>query len=121
MIVVFSNSKADAVGKRLWSKIQVCLPECPAKLCSGMDMLQKTLCRPRHGISIAILVAATLRELKELILIEDLLENIRVILVLPDRNPTTLYLGVGLKTSFLSYIDSDFNDVISVLNKILNS
>ncbi|MBI9087594.1 MAG: hypothetical protein JEZ12_00050 [Desulfobacterium sp.] len=85
-----------------------------------MDTLQKTLCRPRHGITIAVLVAASLRELKELISMGDLLDNIRVILVLPDRTPTTLYLGVGLKTSFLTFIDSDFNDVISVLNKILN-
>lgn len=120
MIVVFSNSKVDGGGKRLWSKIQGRLPECPVKTCSGMDSLQKTLCRPSHGISIAILVAATLRELKDLISMGDLLENIRVILVLPDRAPTTLYLGFELKTSFLTFIDSDFNDVISVLNKILN-
>ncbi|MCP4118100.1 MAG: hypothetical protein GY737_22400 [Desulfobacteraceae bacterium] len=85
-----------------------------------MDSLMGTLCRPSHGISIAILIAGTLGELKELISMEDLLENIRVILVLPDRTPATLCLGVGLKTSFLTFSDSDFTDVSSVLAKILN-
>lgn len=120
MIVVFYDSVAGKAGKRLWSKIQRQCPECPVKKKISMASLSQAFCRPLHGISIAILVPGTILELKELIAMEDLLENIRVILVLPDRVPTTISLGLKLRTCFFTFSDSDFTDVISVLKKILN-
>ena len=118
MKIVFYDPVAGKSGKKLLNKVQGECPEYTTEICPGIHNFRDTLCRPRQDISIAILQAENQLDLKELISMDDLLENIRVIQVLPDRFPTTLFLGLKMKNSYLTFSDSDFTDVVSVLNKI---
>jgi hypothetical protein len=59
-----------------------------------------------------------LKELTDFINLISFLENIRVILVLPDREEKTLALGLKLSPSFVSYIDNGASDICAVLQKI---
>jgi hypothetical protein len=45
--------------------------------------------------------------------------NLPVILVLPDKEQKTLYLGRKFSPCFISYTDSDFSDVALVLAKMM--
>jgi hypothetical protein len=45
--------------------------------------------------------------------------NIKIVLILPDRNNETIVIGHKLRPRFLSYTDSDFIDVAVVLENML--
>jgi hypothetical protein len=86
---------------------------------SDLDSLHRRLCRPRYGLAIAVLVAATGEELGELLAMRDLLADLRLILVLPDRSRETIKAGHRLAPRFLSYVDSGFEEVEAVLEQML--
>ena len=87
--------------------------------CRDLDSLRRRLCRPRDGLSIAILVAATGEELLGILAMRDLLDDLRIILVLPDRSKETIAAGHQMAPRFLSYVDSDFEEVEAVLERML--
>ncbi len=70
---------------------------------------------------VAVLIAAKKQDLDDLIKVQDLLRDLRVILVLPDREKDTVAKGHSFRPRFLSYSDSDFNDIVAVLEKCLES
>jgi hypothetical protein len=83
--------------------------------------LSRRLRQPRHNLAVAVLVAASRQELLELLSIRDLLDGIRIILVLPDRQDDTIAKGHRLYPRFLTFADSDFLDVAAVLSKMLRN
>ena len=65
-----------------------------------------------------VVIAATARnELMELNTIKNLFEDLRTILVLPDRGDETIALGLKLYPNFFSYRDGNLADVSAVLKK----
>ncbi|MCJ7779472.1 MAG: hypothetical protein MUQ27_01475, partial [Acidimicrobiia bacterium] len=48
--------------------------------------------------------------------IRDLLDRIRIILILPDRNKDTINKGHTLFPRFLTYVDGNFDWVTAVLH-----
>ena len=51
--------------------------------------------------------------------IHDLLIDIRLIIILPDRQADTIEIAHALHPRFLSYIDNNFKDVNVVLNRMI--
>ena len=54
-------------------------------------------------------------------LIKDFLIDVRIILILPDREHLTVIKGHTLSPSYTSYVDSNTTDVAAVLNKMISS
>ena len=80
----------------------------------GRTLRQFTYERP-----VAVLLAASTEELIDLLAIRDLLENLRIILIVPDRKKTTIAMGHTLRPRFLGYTDGNFKDVAAVLYKMI--
>lgn len=80
--------------------------------------LKERLRRPLSDRTIAILAAHTLEDLKELLVIRNLLSNVRIILVLPDRESETVAAGHNMHARFLTYLDGNPAEVVLVLNRM---
>jgi hypothetical protein len=80
--------------------------------------LLERLRHPLNDPTIAVLVADSRERLEELLVLRHLFRNVRVILVLPDRESGTISKGHDLHARFLTYIDSDPVEVALVLSKI---
>ena len=61
------------------------------------------------------------KELEKILTLQDLLSDIRIILILPDRTPNTISKAHKLAPRFLTYLDSDFGEIKAVLHKMLKS
>jgi hypothetical protein len=59
-------------------------------------------------------------DLENIVAIQNLLFDSRIVLILPDREEDTMALGYILRPRFVSYRDSSFKDVGAVLNKMIN-
>jgi hypothetical protein len=66
-------------------------------------------------------LAANKEDLLYLVANKELIWNLRVILILPDREEDTVTKGHLLRPRFLTYADGNFLDVATVLGKMLQS
>lgn len=83
--------------------------------------LSRRLCRlyARRGETIGVLFAADRQDLANLLSIQDLLDDVRIILVLPDDKKETVSAGHRLRPRYISYAGGNFEDVAAVLNKMM--
>ena len=65
------------------------------------------------------IVANSKEDLLNLLFIRNLLQDIRIILILPDREKDTIEKGHRLYPRFMSYLDGDLEEVAAVLNNVL--
>ena len=118
-LLVYSR-KSDGVTDRLQGQIQSCMQGKITETFNSVENLSRRLCRPnttREG-TIAVLFAIDRKDLLDLIYIRDLLDDIGIILILPDDKKETISAGHRLRPRYISYADGNFKDVVAVLNKM---
>lgn len=81
--------------------------------------LKRRLRRSQAGIQLLVLSIADLRELECIIGMADLLDDHRLILVLPDRSRQTVALAHTLYPRFISYTDVDCEELRAVIVQML--
>jgi len=86
-----------------------------------IDSLSHSLRQPKEDSVIAVLLAEREKDLVDILAIKDLLSDIRVVLVLPDREKDTITKGHSLRPRFLSYANSDYSEVSTVLSKMIKN
>jgi hypothetical protein len=69
---------------------------------------------------IYVLLADSKNRLKEINQLIDLLEDKRIILILPDASKTNLSMAHHLYPRFLTYINNTYDDLCAVLIKMIN-
>jgi len=119
MSVLLYSRPEKGPGERLHAVIEAFVPKREIELLGTIQSLSDRLRGPTDDEDIAVLLAANRDELEELLSVSDFLSDLRVVLVLPDREDDTIAKGHTLGPRFLSYTDSNFIDVAAVLGKML--
>jgi len=83
-----------------------------------IDALSKRLREPKKNGSILVLFATSKRLLLEIIAITTLLQDIKIVLVLPDRKDDTIAKGHMLRPRFVTYADTDCTELYSVVHRM---
>ncbi len=107
------------VGRRLFQRIKGIVSKDRLRCYQKIDALEQKLRQPMNNQSIALLLAVSREELTNLLSARDLLLDIGLILILPDREKGTIAIGHTLYPRYLSYADSNFKDVAAVLMKMI--
>jgi hypothetical protein len=81
--------------------------------------LTERLRQSMHNREVAVLIVATAEELEDLLALGDLLHNLKLVLVLPDRGHGTIARGHALRPRLLCYQDDDASGIQAVLAKML--
>lgn len=106
-------------GDGLKRIIQALVPREKLEVYGSVKSFSVRLRKPTDDIPVAVVVAGNEDELLGILSISHLLHDVRFILVLPDREDVTIAIGHSLRPRFLSYIDSDYRDVMAVLGKMI--
>jgi hypothetical protein len=69
--------------------------------------------------AIAILLVSDEKDLLGLLAIQPLLINMRIVLILPDRNSGTIEAGHSLHPRYLTFTDNSLKDIKSVLVRMI--
>jgi hypothetical protein len=122
MDLLFYATDIEGDGKPLWDLYQDSYDQHRSEFCLKIDDLTDRLRRPKSDPAIAVLLAGSQIDLENFLAIRDLLNRIRIILILPDRNKDTIKKGHTLLPRFLTFVDGNFDWVTAVLHKmIMNS
>jgi len=118
MRLLFYSSGNNPNIKRLAAAVRKVIPEHRIESFRGLDDFRERLRMPIEPDSIAVLSASNQDELRQMQSIGRLLPEIYVLLVIPDRTKSTIELAHHLLPRFISREESDFTDLIIVLEKI---
>ena len=119
MKVLYFAPMENGVCKRLQQSIEEVVWLENMEIYRTFEDLSGRLHQPLHNLSVAVLLATNREYLQELLSIRDLITDVRLIAVLPDRKKETIAKGHLLRPRFLAYADGDFADVAAVLEKML--
>jgi hypothetical protein len=110
---------AHKAGHRLEEAVVAVLPEGTAEVVRTAAGLARRLRSPRNGLEVAVIMATGRKKLEELQPLEQMLESLLTILILPDAAPRTIARAHKLRPRYVTDIRSDFQDVAAVLKKML--
>ena len=121
MDLFFYASDTKGSGQALWKLHQDLYVKYKGEFYLSIDDLANRLRRPKGDPTIAVLLAASHKDFGKILSIRNLLDPVRIILILPDRKKDTVTKGHTLFPRFLTYVNSNFDWVTAVLEKMLSS
>jgi len=121
MQLLFYASKNDKNEKRLEAAIRSASAEGSIEHFSQLADFRERLRRIVEPNSIMVLAAVDRKELLEMQAFRDMLTEIYIILVLPDRQKSTIRLAHLLRPRFLSSIKDDFADLNQIVAKMIRA
>ena len=121
MDLFFYTSDTKGAGQNLWNLHQDLHAKYKGEFYLTIDDLTNRLRRPKGDPAIAVLLAGSQKDFMDILSIRDLLDQLRIILILPDRNDDTVRKGHALFPRFLTYVDGNFDWVKAVLEKMLSN
>ena len=121
MNVLFYIPTTSKASERMYEVIEMVGLKAVIEIFTNIEDLSWRLRRPANNPSIATLLIRNREDLFELASIRELLSELPLIIILPDRKKANAAIGYSLTPRFLTYADSDFMEVGAVLEKILNN
>ena len=121
MNIILYKANGQQESDSLWGVVCESVPTGMAEKYSSLEEFKNRLLLYKNNIEIALLTASTKEELKQFIGLREFLADIRVILILPDRDHDTLSSAHALYPRFITYIDGDYSDLKAVLTKMQNN
>jgi hypothetical protein len=118
LLYASQNNKNE---NRLAAAIQAATPGMAIERFMRLDDLRERLRSIVEPNSIAVLLAEDREELHKIQAFRDMLTEIYIILVLPDRQESTVKLAHLLKPRFLSSVDDDFTDLNQIVAKMIRA
>jgi hypothetical protein len=118
-ILLFSTQVSNPEND-LINSLEGWIPRKKVKIYRNMESLLTKLQKPLAQKPFLILFIYDQEDLDTLISQKLLLNDIPIILILPERGSQMIARGHNLRPRFLSYHDSDINEVKGVLRKMLS-
>jgi hypothetical protein len=115
MRVLLHASETDRDGGRLQIAVQKVFSRKDLEVLRSVEELKASLHIPLGQKALGILMAANVGELRDILLLKNLMKNLAVVLVVPNYKPETLTLAHLLLPRYLEHKGNDFNDLARVL------
>lgn len=118
MTVFFLADPKNKAKKLLLRVLDVIVPQDKITLIENIKELESQLRRQLYDDLMVMLLPADENELSRIIELKELFGDMPIILILPNREKETTALGYKLRPRFITYADSNFLDVATVLMKM---
>ena len=119
MKILFYSSKRQAPGVSIRASLRTFVPDERIEIYRSIEDLANGLLQLLDRDAIVILQAGDRQELLRILSFRDLLQGVRVILLVPDREEETISLAHRLRPRFLGNSENDFSNTMSVVRKML--
>jgi hypothetical protein len=119
--ILLIAERSGTAGHRLLDSVKSAVQVTREGVFGSVMELHEGFKRLRGRVDVAVLLADSQKQLLEILSLNDLLENVRIILVLPDHVRDTVSKGLQLRPRFVEYMDGNFDDIAAVLNKMKTS
>ena len=119
MGLLFYSIAGDEVGEIIREKIEAEITGKRLEKFHSIEALAVRLQDPKVKPEVAVLHASSRVELLELVCLSELLQDIRIVLILPDRDPSTVARGHKLRPRFITDRENDCWEITTILKRLL--
>lgn len=123
-LAIFTHEESENFGRNLIDSISAChIPQSVQRIRAIAD-LEAHLKHPgenNRGKEILVLLAESRERLEQLSGLGDLLEDSRLILVVPDETPGTLSTAHRLFPRFVAPMANGYDELCSVIQRMMDS
>lgn len=120
MLLFYASQRNQAV-EVLEGIVSKMLPAHKVMYCSVIDAVEKRLRRPRQNLELLLVSVQDAIEMARLTQMRALLLDMRLILVLPQRDEAMVAWAHKLGPRFIAYADIGVEQVAPVLEKMLSN
>jgi len=117
--ILFYSSIMDYRGTQIRGMLETLVPEDSLEIYGSIEDLTRGIHRLCDHRTIILLRARNREELLRIVSFGDLLQDLRLVLLIPDREEDTISLAHRLRPRFLSNCENNFSDAMNVLRKML--
>jgi len=121
MSVLLYAPVSESIREKVQNEIEKLVPAKEIETYQTKEDLSSRLCGPRKDSAVAVLIATNKKRFLEILSLRELLGDLRIILLLPDRKEDTIHKGHTLRPRFLGYAESDLIMIAPVLKKMCES
>lgn len=121
MHLILYSGLAGETEKRLISTIVEVIPKINLVFCRTIQELHRALLGPSINILAVLIIISDIQNLESIIPLRERLRYCRVILLLPNSDHELVAAAHTLWPRFVSSIDDDFKEIVSVLKKMINA
>jgi hypothetical protein len=114
-------AKSGEVAQHLQQVIEDIVPKESFEIYRNFNSLSYRLQQPMNGLKIAVLLADSDQDLTDFLSLQDLLSELRILLILPNHDSGMVSKAHALIPRYLAYADGDFDDVNAVLTRMFAS
>jgi hypothetical protein len=118
MNVLFYRAGPNGGAEELLRSLSALFPGGGLNTVSDLASFSERIRKPRGPDSIAIIWNPSHADLRELGALKDRLRTGRTLLALADEEKETITLAHALLPAFITYVDGDHSEVISVIKKL---
>ena len=115
--ILIYSADSKTTGRRFKKEVERVIPDALKKVCRTLEGFKRTLIENMAMYKIVVSLCATRTEMDFLSLMREPLSQCRLILIIPDHRPETIRQAHRLYPRFLSYADSNFENVAAVIQK----
>lgn len=119
--ILFYMKDLNEVECELQGAIEKMVPKGQFEMFKTIEELSAKLRMSEHGLPIVVLLASDAGDLKDVLSLKPIFTDIRIILILPDRENDTVTMGHSLHPRFMSYRDTNCHEAAAVLGKMLEA
>lgn len=121
MKVIFFLPESTSALERFQGLVELVNSQAEAIVTRTIDDLTHNLRQPKHDLAFVVLITNNQEDLLNVINLSGLLQDVRIIIVLPDRDTDTIRMGHKLYPRFLTDIEDKSNTLELVINKMLDN
>jgi hypothetical protein len=119
-VLLYAQADAES-GDSLQELIETTIPKGKIEIHRNFEGLSHRLREPLDNRVVAILLLTSRGDLANILSIQHLLRDIEIILLAPNSNPETIAMAHQLRPRFLTYTNSDFEELGAVLKKMIKN
>ena len=109
----------NGLAHRFFALLQTAIPEKKFEICHSIGELSARLGMPFSNVKVAVLFAVTRTEIMQILTLGDLMADVKSIIILADDDRDTMMKAHTLRPRYITWLDSDFSNVVSVLRNMV--
>ncbi len=117
--IIYIPSEND-LEHRFLALLEMAIPKKKFEICHSVGELSARLGMPLSNVKVAVLFAATRAEIMQILSLGDLIADVKSIVVLADDDRDTMMKAHTLRPRYITWLDSDFSNVVSVLKNMVD-
>ncbi len=120
MKVLFYLPQNKKSGNKFEKEVVAAVPENRRECHYTIETFSARLRQLDGFLTLAVVFALRKKDLSDILSIKQILCGIRLILILPDNDKSTIVTGHKFYPRFLEFITGDYSRVIAVMKKIID-